>query len=116
MKFQERLIQELDKIDLIGKKESESPSNLTEEELNKLAKERLRIQKELQDAELALMDDGLQKQLKKIQLEYNSKMAAVKGNSEAEIRLRELYARQMAKAVSEAEIKAAEEALAKSED
>ena len=110
------LIQELDKIDLIGKKESESPSNLTEEELNKLAKERLRIQKELQDAELALMDDGLQKQLKKIQLEYNSKMAAVKGNSEAEIRLRELYARQMAKAVSEAEIKAAEEALAKSED
>lgn len=65
---------------------------LTDEELKELEKRRkeyLRIQKEYQQSEIDLMDEGLGKELAKIRLNYTQRIAAVKGNTEEEIKTRE---------------------------
>lgn len=74
----------------------------TEEELEKerraaeaAAKERLRIQQELEQSKLDLMEEGLQKELDKIAFNYNKRIAAIKGNSEAEQKTRENLAQKM---------------------
>lgn len=64
-----------------GKKE------LTDKEIKDLEKARqemLRIEKEYENSKLELMDDGLEKELAKIRLNYTQRIAAVKGNSEKE--------------------------------
>lgn len=66
-----------------------SGSTLTDEELEKQRKERLRIQQEYQQSELDLMDEGLGKELAKIRLNYTKRIAAVKGNTQEEIKTRE---------------------------
>lgn len=57
--------------------------------LEKVAKERQRILEAMQQSELDLMDEGLKKELAKIALNYNKKIAAVRGNSEEERKTRE---------------------------
>ena len=50
-------------------------------ELEKAAKEKQKIKETYQESELALMDEGLEKELAKIGLAYSKKIAAVKGLS-----------------------------------
>ena len=64
-------------------------ATLTDKELEKQRKERLRIQQEYQQSELDLMDEGLGKELAKIRLNYTKRIAAVKGNTQEEIKTRE---------------------------
>lgn len=70
-------------------------------ELEKQRKERLRIQQEYQQSELDLMDEGLGKELAKIRLNYTKRIAAVKGNTQEEIKTRENLAIAMEDELSE---------------
>lgn len=77
---------------------------LTDEEIKaqeKAAKERLRIREAYQQSELDLMDEGLNKEIAKISLNYSKKMAAVNGNSDEEIRTRENLAKEMQSAIED---------------
>jgi len=85
-------------------------TTLSEQEQERIKQERLRIEKELQDATVALMEDGLEKELETIRLNYTRKIAAIKGNSKNEQKLREAYAQQMANAIMDKEIEYAEKA------
>lgn len=76
----------------------------------KAAKEILRIREAYQQSELDLMDEGLNKEIAKISLNYSKKMAAVKGNSDEEIRTRENLAKEMQNAIED---KAASYVIAK---
>lgn len=67
--------------------------------LEKAAKERLRIREALQQSELDLMDEGLEKELAKISLDYSKRIAAIKGNSKEEQKTRENLAEAMQKAL-----------------
>ncbi len=69
-------------------------------ELEKAAAEKLKIQETYQNSILALMNEGLDKELKKIGLEYSKKIAAVKGYSKEEIATRENLAKEMQNAVN----------------
>lgn len=112
--YVESLQSQIDRISSLSIKVESTDGNkktvLTEKELEKIEKERQKIEKELQDVQIELMEEGLEKELHKIQLNYNRKIAAVKGNSENEIALRELYAEQMAKEIANVENKLAEKA------
>lgn len=85
-------------------------TTLSEQERKRIEQERIRIEKELQDATVALMEDGLEKELETIRLNYTRKIAAIKGNSKNEQKLREAYAQQMANAIMDKEIEYAEKA------
>lgn len=76
-------------------------ATLTDKELEKQRKERLRIQQEYQQSELDLMDEGLGKELAKIRLNYTKRIAAVKGNTQEEIKTRENLAVAMEDELSE---------------
>lgn len=73
-------------------------------ELEKAAKERQRILETMQQSDLDLMDEGLQKELAKIALNYNKKIAAVRGNSEEEQKTRENLAKKMQQDLSDYEV------------
>lgn len=80
----------------------ETAKVLTEKEkreLEKAAAEKRKIQESYQDSILALMNEGLDKELKKIGLEYSKKIAAVKGYSKEEIATRENLAKEMQDAI-----------------
>lgn len=80
---------------------------LTEEEkkaLEKQHKEQLRIEKEYQNSKLELMDDGLEKELAKIRLNYTQRIAEVKGNSEKENETRKNLAEKMQQEIANKEI------------
>lgn len=68
-------------------------------ELEKAAAEKLKIQETYQASVLALMNEGLDKELKKIGLDYSKKIAAVKGYSKEEIATRENLAKEMQNAI-----------------
>ncbi len=73
-------------------KEGGGGTTLTDKELRELEKqrkERLRIQKEYQQSEIDLMDEGLGKELAKIRLNYTQRIAAVKGGTQEEMKTRE---------------------------
>lgn len=76
-----------------------SAKELREQE--KQRKERLRIQQEYQQSELDLMDEGLGKELAKIRLNYTKRIAAIKGNTQEEIKTRENLAVSMEDELSE---------------
>lgn len=81
----------------------ETTKVLTEKEKRELEKavaEKRKIQEAYQDSILALMNEGLDKELKKIGLEYSKKIAAVKGYSKEEIATRENLAKEMQNAVN----------------
>lgn len=70
---------------------NDNRGDLTDEqkkELEKNNKEFLRIQEEYQQSEIALMDEGLEKELANISFNYNKRIAAIKGNSKEEIATR----------------------------
>lgn len=90
----ESIIDDLNKVDLKQVEVSQDTlgKNLTDKELKELEKqrkERLRIQQEYQQSELDLMDEGLGKELARIRLNYTKRIAAVKGNTQEEIKTRE---------------------------
>ena len=74
-------------------------SDKEKRELEKAAAEKLKIQETYQASVLALMNEGLDKELKKIGLEYSKKIAAVKGYSKEEIATRENLAKEMQNAI-----------------
>lgn len=82
--------------------------NLTDKEkreLEKAAQEKLKIQQAYQESELSLMDEGLEKELARIGIEYSKKIAAVKGYSREEIATRKNLAKEMQRALDEYSIK-----------
>lgn len=88
--------------------ESTFKKPLTDEEkreLEKAAQEKLKIHEAYQESELALMDDGLDKELAKIGVEYSKKIAAVKGNSKEEIATRQNLAKEMQDKLDEFTVK-----------
>ena len=104
----ESLIEQLKNVSLTAdekKKEGNGgETNLSDKELKELEKqrkERLRIQQEYQQSELDLMDEGLGKELAKIRLNYTKRIAAVKGNTQEEIKTRENLAIAMEDELSE---------------
>lgn len=99
----ESIIEDLKKVDL---QQEETNQSLTKEltdkekkELEKAERERLKIKQEYQQSELDLMDEGLEKELAKISLEYTKRIAAIKGNSEEEIKTRENLSKKMQEAI-----------------
>lgn len=74
-------------------------------ELEKAAKEKQKIKETYQESELALMDEGLEKELAKIGVAYSKKMAAVKGYSKEEIATRQNLAQEMQEKLDEYAIK-----------
>ena len=74
-------------------------------ELEKAAKEKQKIKETYQESELALMDEGLEKELAKIGVAYSKKMAAVKGYSKEEIATRQNLAKEMQGKLDEFSIK-----------
>lgn len=74
-------------------------------ELEKAEKEKLKIRQTYQESELALMDEGLEKELAHIGVEYSKKIAAVKGYSKEEIATRQNLAKEMQQALDEYTIK-----------
>lgn len=74
-------------------------------ELEKAAKEKQKIKETYQESELALMDEGLEKELAKIGLAYSKKIAAVKGYSKEEIATRQNLAKEMQDKLDEFSIK-----------
>lgn len=69
------------------------------------AKEKQKIKETYQESELALMDEGLEKELAKIGLAYSKKIAAVKGYSKEEIAIRQNLAKEMQDKLDEFSIK-----------
>lgn len=85
-------------------KTKDKPKDLTDEEkkeLEKAERERLKIKQEYQKSELELMDEGLKKELEKISFEYTKRIAAIKGNSEEEIKTRENLSKKMKEAIED---------------
>lgn len=74
-------------------------------ELEKAAKEKQKIKETYQESELALMDEGLEKELVKIGIAYSKKIAAVKGYSKEEIATRQNLAKEMQDKLDEFTIK-----------
>lgn len=106
----ESLIEQLDTIDLKenGGTKGNSVKVLTDKEKReqeKALKEKLKIHETYQESELALMDEGLEKELAKIGVAYSKKIAAVKGNSKEEIATRQNLAKEMQERLDEFTIK-----------
>ena len=74
-------------------------------ELEKAAQEKLKIQQAYQDSELSLMNEGLEKELARIGIEYSKKIAAIKGYSKEEIATRENLAKEMKQVLGDYTIK-----------
>ena len=86
---------------LKGLDNANKKTNNINDETEKQRKERLRIQQEYQQSELDLMDEGLGKELARIRLNYTKRIAAVKGNTQEEIKTRENLAVAMEDELSE---------------
>lgn len=84
-----------------------STSNITiltdkeKKALEKAAKEKLKIEQDLEDSKISLIDEGLEKELAKIAQGYNKKIAAIKGNSKEEKELIGTLGKQMQKEVTD---------------
>lgn len=87
------------KIDKINKTTYEDISGEVQRKATELTAEELKKRQKLLEAmkqsELDLMDEGLEKELAKISLAYNKKIAAITGNSKEEQKTRENLAKKM---------------------
>lgn len=98
----ESLIEDLDKVDL---KQSQAPGGFAivtdkeKEAQEKSEKERLKIRETYQQSELDLMDEGLEKELAKISVNYTKRISAVKGQSKDEVATRQNLAEEMKQAI-----------------
>lgn len=95
----ESIIEDLNNVDL---KQAQTSGKTTiiltdkeKRELEKAEREKQKIKQAYQDSELTLMDEGLEKELARIGIEYSKKIAAVKGNSKEEIATRKNLAKEM---------------------
>ena len=80
---------------------------LTDEEKaarEKAAKEALKRQQELENAKIALMADGHEKEIEQIRLNYKRRIDEITGNSETEKALRMALTEQMEREVAECEL------------
>lgn len=101
----ESVIDELSKVDLkqqqITGKNTNTLTDKEKKELEKAEKEKLRLREEYIQSELDITDEGLEKEISKISLSYNKKIAAIKGNTKDEIKTRENLAIMMQNEVEE---------------
>ena len=72
-------------------------------ELDKTAKEELKIVEQLEEAKVKAMEDGIEKTLALIRLQYKKEIDAIKGNSEVAQKLRLLKAKELAVKLAEAQ-------------
>lgn len=72
-------------------------------ELDKTAKEELKIVEQLEEAKVKAMEDGIEKTLAIIRLQYKKEIYAIKGNSEAAQKLRLLKAKELAVKLAQAQ-------------
>lgn len=72
-------------------------------ELDKTAKEELKIVEQLEEAKVKAMEDGIEKTLALIRLQYKKKIDAIKGNSEVAQKLRLLKAKELAVKLAQAQ-------------
>ena len=72
-------------------------------ELDKTAKEELKIVEQLEEAKVKAMEDGIEKTLAIIRLQYKKESDAIKGNSEAAQKLRLLKAKELAVKLAQAQ-------------
>lgn len=97
---QDARINYVSNLTLSGKSGNNNGGQSTETEAEKTA--RLEAEKALQESRIALMEEGLDKELAVISNGYQQKIDAVKGNSSAEIALRKSLQEEMNKALSDA--------------
>lgn len=74
-------------------------------EQEKVAQEALKRQQELEDAKIALMADGHEKEIEQIRLNHQKRIDEITGNSETEKALRLALTEQMEKEISECELR-----------
>lgn len=79
-----------------GSGASDGGSDKKTKELDKVAKEELKIVEQLEEAKVKAMEDGIEKTLALIRLQYKKEIDAIKGNSEAAQKLRLLKAKELA--------------------
>ena len=72
-------------------------------ELDKTAKEELKIVEQLEEAKVKAMEDGIEKTLALIRLQYKKEIDAIKGNSGAAQKLRLLKAKELAVKLAQAQ-------------
>lgn len=72
-------------------------------ELDKTAKEELKIVEQLEEAKVKAMEDGIEKTLALIRLQYKKEIDAIKGNSDAAQKLRLLKAKELAVKLAQAQ-------------
>lgn len=72
-------------------------------ELDKTAKEELKIVEQLEEAKVKAMEDGIEKTLAIIRLQYKKEIDAIKGNSEAAQKLRLLKAKELSVKLAQAQ-------------
>lgn len=72
-------------------------------ELDKAANEELKIVEQLEEAKVKAMEDGIEKTLALIRLQYKKEIDAIKGNSEAAHKLRLLKAKELAVKLAQAQ-------------
>lgn len=97
---QDARINYVSNLTLSGKSGNNNGGQSTETADEKTA--RLEAEKALQESRIALMEEGLDKELAVIRNGYQQKIDAIKGNSSAEIALRKSLQEEMNKALSEA--------------
>ena len=78
-------------------------SDKNDKELEKTAKEELKIVEQLEEAKVKAMEDGIEKTLALIRLQYKKEIDAIKGNSEAAQKLRLLKAKDLAVKLAQAQ-------------
>lgn len=78
-------------------------SDKNDKELEKTAKEELKIVEQLEEAKVKAMEDGIEKTLALIRLQYKKEIDAIKGNSEAAQKLRLLKAKELAVKLAQAQ-------------
>ena len=74
-----------------------------DKELEKTANEELKIVEQLEEAKVKAMEDGIEKTLALIRLQYKKEIDAIKGNSEAAQKLRLLKAKELAVKLAQAQ-------------
>lgn len=97
---QDAIINYVSKLDFSGKNGNNKSMVSSETADEKTA--RLEAEKSLQESRIALMEDGIEKELATIRNGYQQKIDAVKGNSSAEVALRKSLQEEMNNALSKA--------------
>ena len=94
----EKQLQNLSSIGNTGTKKTNDDIKETDEE----KEGRIEAEKSLQESRIALMEEGLEKELATIRNGYKRRISEVKGNSSAEIELRRSLQQEMERALSDA--------------